>query len=54
VQLSIFFDLVFTVQHFFLYKGQAAALPEEPLQVGEYQVIPSVDPELGSGPTETK
>lgn len=46
VQLSISFDIVFTVQHFFLYTDHSEVPPQDYIRVGDYGVVASEDPEL--------
>jgi len=49
VGLSLFtiaFDIFFTVQHFYLYAIPLVVSPEDYLQVGDYYVVPALDPEL--------
>ncbi|KAG0625405.1 hypothetical protein M758_2G052300 [Ceratodon purpureus] len=47
--MSILFDIVFTIQHFCLYTDHSEVAPDDYLQVGDYAVVQSVDPELGAG-----
>lgn len=49
VQLSVAFDLVFTVQHFCLYTQHSEVTPEDYIRVGDYSIVASVDPELAVG-----
>jgi len=46
VQLSLSFDIVFTIQHFCLYTGRLELPPEDYIRVGDYSVVASADPEL--------
>jgi hypothetical protein len=46
--VSIFFDILFTIQHFCLYTEHSEVAPDDYLQVGDYIVVPSVDPELAT------
>ncbi len=46
VQFTIAFDIFFTVQHFYLYAIPSVVSPEDYLQVGDYYVVPALDPEL--------
>jgi cystinosin len=47
--LSVFFDIVFTVQHFCLYTQHSEVTPEDYIRVGDYSIVASVDPELAVG-----
>ena len=49
MQISIMFDIIFTVQHFCLYTEHSEPAQDDYLQVGDYIVVPSVDPELATG-----
>lgn len=44
--LSITFDIIFTVQHFFLYTDHSGVPPQDYIRVGDYNVVASADPEL--------
>ncbi len=46
VQFTIAFDIFFTVQHFYLYAIPSVVSPEDYLQVGDYYIVPALDPEL--------